>query len=341
MLKSARHTRAFAGHDPGVPTGSVKSPLEADFSRTRDDDRELAELARQQHGVVSRRQLAKAGFRKDAITVRLRSGRLHRVHAGVYAVVPRQLLSRQGHWLAAVLASGPDAVLSHHTAAALWGLRGSGGMIHVTLPRRSTSSKRIRRHLSHVPPDERTTEEGIPATSVHRTIFDLSATASVDEAVATIKEAEYLNLWDCLSLWDLLDRYPAKRGSRNLRSALERITEEPSGRKRSRIEERFAPFLRRYRLPLPRFNDWIPLDPRPYRVDCHWLDLRLIVELDGWEGHSTRSAFQDDRARDRALKVAGFSVVHLTWAQLDPEPEAIAADLRELLGWAASTSTSH
>jgi very-short-patch-repair endonuclease len=168
-------------------------------------------------------------------------------------------------------------------------------------------------------------------TSVHRTIFDLAATVSVDEVITMIKEAEYRNLWDRLSLWDLLERHPARRGSRNLRSALQRITEEPTGRKRSELERRFVPFLRRYRLPLPRFNDWIALDPRSYRVDCHWPDLRLIVELDGWQGHSSRSAFQDDRARDRALRVAGYSVVRLTWAQLDSEPARIATDLRALL----------
>jgi very-short-patch-repair endonuclease len=281
--------------------------------------------------VVSRWQLDQAGVGKNAISARLQAGRLHRLHAGVYAVGHR-VIPKQGWWMAAVLASGPDSLLSHHTAVALWGIRGySGGAIHVTVPRKSTSSKRIRRHLSHVPPDERTVEEGIPVTSVHRTIFDLSATASVDEVIAMIKEAEYLNLWDRLSLPDLLDRYPAKRGSQNLRSALRRITEEPTGRRRSKLEERFAPFLRRHHLPLPRFNDWIALDPKPYRADCHWPAARLIVELDGWDGHSTRSAFQDDRARDRALKVAGYSVIHLTWAQLDDEPEAIASDLRSLL----------
>jgi predicted transcriptional regulator of viral defense system len=315
-----------------MPTESVKSPLEADFLRTRDDDRKLAELARQQHGVVSRRQLAEAGFRKDAITVRLRCGRLHRVHAGVYSVVPRQLLSRQGHWMAAVLASGPDAVLSHHTAAALWGIRGySGGAIHVTVPHKSTSSKRIRRHLSHVREDERVVKEGIPVTSVHRTIFDVAATTATDEVVAMIKEAEYRNLWDRLSLWDLLERYPGKRGSRTLRFALKRITEEPTGRKRSRLEERFAPFLRRHRLPLPRFNDLISLGTKHYRVDCHWPNAGQIVELDGWEGHGTKSAFREDRARDRALRVAGYSVTRLTWNQLDDEPAQIAADLRALL----------
>jgi very-short-patch-repair endonuclease len=234
--------------------------------------------------------------------------------------------------MAAVLASGSGTLLSHHTAAALWGLRGySGGAIHVTVPHKSTSSKRIRRHFSVVPLDERAVEEGIPLTSVHRTIFDLAAGASVDEVVSMIKEAEYLNRWDRLSLPHLLERYPGKRGSRKVRFALERITEEPPGRTRSKLEERFAPFLRRHRLSLPRFNDWILLGEKRFQVDCNWPDLHLIVELDGWEGHSTRSAFQHDRARDRALKVAGFSVVHLTWNQLDDEPEAVASDLRALL----------
>jgi very-short-patch-repair endonuclease len=311
---------------------SVKTPLEATFSRTRDDDRALADLAGRQHGVMAWRQLEDAGFRRNAITVRLRTGRLHRVHAGVYSLAPRQLLTRQGWWMAAVLASGPEALLSHHTAAALWGLRGySGGVIHVTVPHKSTSTKRIRRHFSIVPEDERSIEDGIPATSVHRTIFDLAPAVSVDDVVAMIKEAEYLQRWDRLSLPDLLERYPGRRGSRKLRFALRRLQEEPPGRKRSKLEERFAPFLRRHRLPLPHFNDWILLDAKRYRVDCHWPALRLIVELDGWEGHSSRSAFQDDRSRDRRLKVAGFSVLHITWIQLDVEPEALASDLRRLL----------
>ena len=234
--------------------------------------------------------------------------------------------------MAAVLASGPDALLSHRTAATLWGLRGySEGAVHVSTPRKSTSSKWIKRHFSVVPADERGVKEGIPVTSVHRTIFDLAATASVEEVAAMIKEAEYLNLWDRLSLWDLLERYPGRRGSRHLRSALKRIAEEPPGRKRSKLEERFAPFLRRHRLPLPRFNDWIALEPKGYRVDCHWPGTEEIVELDGWQGHSSCSAFRDDRARDRALHVAGYSVTHLTWNQLDDEPEAVASDLRVLL----------
>jgi predicted transcriptional regulator of viral defense system len=193
-----------------MPTESVKAPLGEGFSQTRDDDRALAELARRQHGVISREQLARAGVGSTAVSVRLRTGRLHRVHAGVYAVGHR-VLSRQGLWMAAVLASGPGALLSHQTAAALWDIRGySGGAVHVTVPHKSTSTKRIRRHLSQVPADEQVVEEGIPVTSVHRTIFDLAATASIDEVVAMVKEAEYRNRWDRLSLPDLLHRYPAK-----------------------------------------------------------------------------------------------------------------------------------
>jgi len=315
-----------------MPRETVEKVIEQPFSRSRGDDRSIADLAARQHSVIGRAQLLRSGWSVQEIKWRTRTGRLHRIYAGVYSVAPRRLLTRQGWWMAAVLASGPEALLSHGTAAALWGIRGySGGAVHVTVPHKSTSTKRIRRHHSPLPADERAAEEGIPVTSVHRTLFDLAVTVSVDEVVAMIKEAEYLQRWDRLSLPGLLDRYPGKRGSRKLRFALRRLKEEPPGRKRSKLEERFAPFLRRHHLPLPRFNDWILLGPKRYQVDCHWPDRRLIVELDGWEGHSSRSAFQDDRSRDRKLKVADFSVLHITWSQLDVEPEALASDLRQIL----------
>jgi very-short-patch-repair endonuclease len=201
----------------------------------------------------------------------------------------------------------------------------------VTVAHRSRSSWGIYRHISEVPDDEQVVEEGIPVTSVPRTTFDLAATEEVDTVIAMIREAEYLEHRDRLSLWDLLERYPRKRGSRKLRLALERITEEPPGRKRSKLEERFTPFLRRHRLPMPRFNDWILLGEKRFQVDCHWAGTGHIVELDGWQGHKTKTAFREDRARDRTLRVAGYSVTRITWNQLDDEPEAIAADLRALL----------
>ena len=315
-------------------TESVSTRHIRGLRQTREEphgDAAIGELAMGQHGIVSRSQLMGLGLGEDAIEHRLRLGRLHRLHQGVYAVGHR-LVPKQGWWMAAVLASGPGAVLSHYSAAALWMLRGySGGAIHVTVPRKSTSSNRIRRHRSLLPPDEVTVEEGIPVTSVPRTIFDLAATESVDVIKNLIKESEYRQHYDRLSLWNLIERYPGRRGVRKVRVALERLKEEPVGRKRSPLEERFAPFLRRHRLPLPRFNDWISVRNRNFQVDCHWPGTGQIVELDGWEGHGTRSAFREDRARGRILNAAGYSVTQITWNQLDDEPEAIAADLRRLL----------
>jgi very-short-patch-repair endonuclease len=144
---------------------------------------------------------------------------------------------------------------------------------------------------------------------------------------------EFLELRDRLSLRALVERYPRRRGVRRVTTALTRLEEDPPGKKRSPLEELFSPFLRRYRLPLPRFNDQIVLDNgKRFEVDCHWPGTNQIVELDGWQAHSTRSAFREDRARDRRLEVAGYSVTHLTWNQLNDEPEAIASDLRVFLG---------
>ncbi len=234
--------------------------------------------------------------------------------------------------MAAVLASGPGAVLSHYSAAMVWSLRSySERATHVTVPRKSTSSRKIRRHASRLPEDERTVEAGIPVTSVPRTILDLAAGESADVVENLLRESERLRLSDRLSLPDLIARYPGKRGTRKVQTALDRLREDPVGTKRSPLEERFAPFLRRHGLSLPRFNDWILLGDKHFKVDCHWPHLRQIVELDGWETHSTRSAFHDDRSRDRRLTAAGYTVTHITWKQLDDEPEEIASDLRSLL----------
>jgi very-short-patch-repair endonuclease len=272
------------------------------------------------------------GLGEDAIFHRQRLGRLHRLTAGAFAVGHR-LVAKEGWWMAAVLTCGPEAVLSHRAAAALWDLRSPGeGAVDVTLPRKSRSCRNVRRHFAVIPPDERMIENGIPVTSAPRTVLDLAATESLDVVENLLREMEFRELRDRLSLPGLIERYPGKRGVRKVRAALERLREEPSGRRRSKLEERFAPFLRRHRLPLPRFNDWIILGAKRYQVDCHWPGTGQIVELDGWEGHRTRTAFREDRARDRALRVAGYSVTRLTWNQLDDEPEAVSADLRALLG---------
>jgi very-short-patch-repair endonuclease len=182
-----------------------------------------------------------------------------------------------------------------------------------------------------LPGDEMTVHEGIPVTSAPRTAFDLAATSSVDQVESAIRQVEYLRLHDRLSLLDLVERYPGRRGVQRVRTALTRIEALPAGRTRSPLEERFLPFLRRHGLPRPRLNEWITVGARRFQVDCHWPGTGLVVELDSWEAHGTRSAFRGDRARDRILRVAGYTVTRISWAQLDDEPEAVAADLRQLL----------
>lgn len=314
-----------------MPAESASTLALQGLTRTRGDDRSVAALAERQHGVVGRGQLVRLGLSEEAIEVRIRAGRLHPVQAGVYAVGHRAI-KREGCWMAAVLASGPAAVLSHFSAAALWGIQpNSRSRIDVITLHRSRSWATISRHFIALPADERTVEDGIPVTTAPRTVFDLAATSPVDRVESAIRQVEYLRLHDQLSLLDLVRRYPGRRGVRRVREALARIEAMPAGRTRSRLEERFLPFLRRHDLPRPRLNDWIVVGEKRYQVDCHWHGTGQVVELDSWEGHGTRSAFREDRARDRTLRTAGYDVTRISWAQLDDEPEAVASDLRKLL----------
>ncbi len=234
--------------------------------------------------------------------------------------------------MAAVLGSGSGSVLSHCSAAELWRLRPiSGRTIELTTPGSARPRSGTRRHAARIPVDEVTKERGIPVTTVPRTLFDLASVASADVVEHALRESEFLRLYDRLSLPDLLDRYPRRRGAQVVRQCLARRAEAPLGRVKSLLEERFLPFLRRYQLPLPQLNGWIPLEPTSYEVDCLWPATKTIVELDGYAGHGTRGAFREDRARDRRLRVAGYGVTRITWAQLDDEPDEIAADLRVLL----------
>jgi very-short-patch-repair endonuclease len=176
-----------------------------------------------------------------------------------------------------------------------------------------------------------TVHDGIPVTSVPRTVLDLAAASSTDEVEVAIRQVEFLRLYDRLSLPDLIERYPGRRGVARVRAALTRIEALPVGRVRSPLETKFLPFLRRHRLPRPRLNDWITVGERRYQVDCHWSGTGQVVELDSWQAHGSRTAFREDRTRDRVLRTVGYEVTRISWRQLDDEPEAIASDLRRLL----------
>lgn len=293
-------------------------------------DRRIGGLGGRQHGVVSRVQLLGRGVSAAAIGRRVQAGRLHPIHPGVYAV-GHAVLSQHGRWMAAVLFCGSGAVLSHWSAAALWGIRSARSTSDVIVPKKSKPVAGVRRHYSLLPADETTDHEGIPVTTVPRTIFDMAASSPPEAVESMLREAEYRRLYDRLSLWDLLERYQRRRGSKAVRAALARTRESP-GRIRGPLEERFLPFLDRHRLPRPHFNAWLEVAGKKYQVDCLWPEVRQIVELDGWEAHGTRSAFLEDRARERRLRGAGYGVTRLAWSQLDDEPEAIASDLRASFG---------
>jgi hypothetical protein len=263
-------------------------------------------------------------------------GRLYQLHYGVYSA-GHKVVSNEGRWLGAVLAGGEGAVLSYSSAAALWRVRAPlGGRVEITVPHATRTWKGIRRHVQVVPADELTVRDGIPVTTVPRTIFDFAASgAEVHEVASALREAEYLHLYDALSLPDLIRRYPGRRGVRTVQAALDRLRDSPTGKAASPLEERFLPFIDRFALPHPRLNATVDLGAHRPKVDCLWTEQRVVVELDGYEAHRARSAFREDRARDRRLRVGGYTVVRLTWAQLRDEPGAVALDLRTLLDQAA------
>jgi hypothetical protein len=234
--------------------------------------------------------------------------------------------------MAAVLFCGVKAVLSHRSAAALWGIRNpSSRAIEVTSPSKSRSRWSIQRHFAALPADEVTTTDGIPVTTVSRTLFDLAAVLRVDAVEQALRQSERLRLHDAFSLDDLLSRYPRHRGNRTIRECLRRRRDLPEGVTREALEARFLAFLAQYGLPRPRLNAWITLGSHRYQVDCLWPEQRVAVELDGYETHSTWSAFQSDRDRDRRLLAAGYRGPRITWHHLDEIPAEIAADLITLL----------
>jgi very-short-patch-repair endonuclease len=293
-------------------------------------------LAGRQHGVVARRQLLAMGLGSDAIGRRVRGGRLWPIHRGVYAV-GHSALTRRSHWMAAVLASGPDAVLSHAAAAALWGIWKPGsGRIDVTVPRSSPSTKTIRKHCIRLAADELATVGGIPVTSAARAVLDLAAEKGETTAEAALREMEYLRIYGPVSLPVLLDRYPRHRGTAIVQVCLERLRDDPGGRVRSPLEELFLPFLDAHRIPRPRLNAWLTVEEQRYQVDCLWAEARLVGELDGFKSHGTKRAFRKDRKRDRRLGVAGYGVVRITEDQLLDEPSELAADLTSLLNHSVS-----
>jgi Transcriptional regulator, AbiEi antitoxin len=299
---------------------------------TRGLDRAIFEVARRQHGVLGRSQLTELGLTKSNIEYRLQAGRLQLLHRGVYGLGPLQ--SKRARWLAAVFAGGPEAVLSHRSAAELWGLIGGvSGPIHLTVSVRRRRPG-ILLHRSNVPDDERTEVEGIPVTTVPRTILDCAPAMTARRLERLINEADVLRLYDQLSLPTLLHRYPRRPGSRALWDPLSKRN-GGSTFTRSDLEELLIELADEVGLRRPETNVVLEIDGETFEIDALWRAERVAVELDSREFHLTPLAFEADRRRDRKLSVAGWRPIRITWWQITRERAAVGRDLMTMCEAAA------
>lgn len=292
-------------------------------------DRLISELADRQHGVVSHEQLLALGLGRGAINARLAAGRLHPVFRGVYAV-GRARLTGDGRWMAAVLACGKGAVLSHATAGARWGLLATtSDRTHVTVPGRGgrASRDRIVIHRPRLTPTagEVTTLEAIPVTTPARTLLDLAATSRTRILVRAVERAEELRLFDLRAVEVVLEIHPTHRGTRRLRHA---IADHEPVLTRSELERRFLELCRSQGLPRPEVNSVIA----GAEVDFLWRSAGLVVETDGFAHHRSRRAFESDRIRDARLARAGLRVLRFSYRQVVDDPLSVAATVARARG---------
>ncbi|HEX3609222.1 MAG TPA: DUF559 domain-containing protein [Solirubrobacterales bacterium] len=278
-------------------------------------------LARRQHGVVSRKQLIEGGFSSRGIEHRLSRGRLHLVRSGVYAV-GRPDLTRAGKWMAAVLACGPDAMLSHRSAAALWGIGAESGEVEVTVriasPRRRAGVRVYRRPtLADRDVIER---DGIPVTGLVRTFVDLASILRPRLVERSVNEADRLDLIDPPTLRLELQPHRCEPGVRPLRNLLDRRTFRLT---RSELERLFLPLADQVGLPSPMTKQWVS----GFEVDFFWPDLGLVVETDGLRYHRTPAEQARDRLRDQAHTAAGLVNLRFTHEQVRYQPEHVRSTL--------------
>jgi len=283
-------------------------------------DLRVAKVAARQHGVVTRRQLEEGGLGSKAITIRVRKRQLLRVHQGIYALGAFPVSHRQ-RWMAAVLACGEGAVLSHHSAAALWGLlKPIDGPIHVSVP--ATTGRLSRRgiHLHRCPslaaelssPPSSNWQGGgrggqivtfrhrIPVTTIQRTIDDLEGSIAPNLLRRARRQAELMGV-----------RLKGAEGTRS----------------RSDLEEDFLALCEHHPLPRPETNIKIGR----WEVDFVWRDQCVAVEIDSFTYHRGSVAFREDRARDLDLRQRGFTVLRFSERQLEEEPSRVAADVARAL----------
>lgn len=291
-------------------------------------ERELAALATRQHGVVARRHLLGLGFGDEAIKVRLAAHRLNVLHGEVYTVGHRRM-DQRGRWWAGVLAYGDGALLSHRSAATLWGLaRQRGSLVEVTAPAgRQGVARRsgLWIHRGRLHREDSVIRDGIPVTSVARTLFDLAEVVDFQQLEHAWEESDRLGRLGLAAVERVCERGYGRRALKPIRRLLAEA--RAATETRSPLEERFQRFLREHHLPPPATN----VDVLGNEVDALWPAARLVVELDSWEFHRHRAAFERDRARDPKLLIAGYHTIRVTHRRLDTESRTLATEILQLL----------
>ncbi|HVW47522.1 MAG TPA: DUF559 domain-containing protein [Solirubrobacterales bacterium] len=322
---------------PAAQTSDVDGPKTCHIGKfsahQHGADAEIGRLAVAQNGLVAHEQLEALGLTDQAIAKRVAKARLYRIHQRVYSLTPR-VMTERGRFMAAVLACGPDAVLSHRSAAYLWGLVDSWEEpIDVTAPnRRGRSPDGVAAHRDgSLQPIDKTNPHGIPCTSVARTILDFAAVAPEWEVRKAVAQAEVLRILDQPKLRALLKRSRRRRGVARLRLILDTIHPQTK-RTRSELERLFLAMCAKRDVPEPEVNVWLSApNGKRYQADFLWRDARLIVEADSRRFHDTDTAFVDDRKRQQQLELAGWRVSRCTWEEVEREPRRLALTIAGLL----------
>ena len=309
-----------------VPSPRTRSANTTEKPTGLDVRQRMTALAARQHGIVTRPQLLAAGMTADGIDRQVKVGHLRLVHRGVYLVGPIE--ARYSREMAACLACGPSAVVSHRSAACLWQLMTRAGRstsvdISSRSGKRSRPGIRIRR-IGTLTDDEVMDLDGIPITSPSRTLYDLSSCIGPRELERAIAEAFARRLVRPAELEAQCNRFRGRPGSRTLRFVLDGGRPDLT---RSEAEERFLALIRKAQLDPPAVN----ATTSGYEVDFLWRAEGLAVEIDGFAFHSSPIAFESDRRRDAVLAAAGLRVVRVTWRHLLDEPEAVLARLAKAL----------
>jgi very-short-patch-repair endonuclease len=274
--------------------------------------------------VVTRRQLLAHGIGEGAIAWRLRTGTLHRLHHGVFAV-GHEVLTLNGHRLAAVLACGLGAAASHGTAVGLHGLSNAPARHHVTVPRGGPHSRgdlvvhRVRR----LAPEDVEEVDGIPVTTVARTALDMAEVLAPHRLAKLLERMELERVFDLVALRATMTRNPGRRGLKPLAEALRRLD---GASDENALQRAFRELCRRIGLPEP--EEQVPIGP--YTVDFFWPAARLVVETDGREYHTTRAAFERDRRLDVDLAALGLRVLRVEGWQVTEPSRALVTTLSRL-----------